>query len=225
MITQCSHCGGRAQHAPCRVARAARLFCSRECQFANRAVQGTAIPSSERLPDGIDAHGVDWRTIPSFPDYQASNSGSIRRSAAGRSNAVKIGKLMRTKVVNGYLFVTLLRESRPYTRSAHSMVCEAFHGAKPSVKHQAAHWDGIKANNAPGNLRWATGKENSEDQIRHGTQVRGESAGAAKFTEQQISAIRASYPNKSQQQLADSYGTSQSHIGRIVRREVWAHLP
>lgn len=205
--------------------RTTRHFCSRACQMANRASHGTAVPSNVRLPDGIDAAGVEWRTIPSAPNYQASDTGLVRRSAAGRSNAIKLGKLMSAKVYKGYRLVTVVKDDGPITIGVHRLVCEAFHGVAPSTDHVTAHWDGTRDNNKSSNLRWATHVENSADMERHGTRLRGEKAGSSKFTDADIQAIRAAYPQESQERLAKRFGTTQSHIGRIVRREVWAHLP
>lgn len=99
-----------------------------------------------------------WRTIPSYPKYEASKSGNIRR----KDTKYELNKYSNKK---GYLFVSL---RHVYTRSVgvHRLVTEAFRGVRPSRKHQAAHFDGNKQNNRWTNLRWATPRENCQDTVR-----------------------------------------------------------
>lgn len=52
-----------------------------------------------------------------------------------------------------------------FTETIHTLVCLAFHGPKPTPKHQVAHKDCNKMNNGYLNLRWATPKENIADSI------------------------------------------------------------
>lgn len=42
----------------------------------------------------------------------------------------------------------------------HILVCTAFHGPRPSPRHQVDHIDRDKWNNHPENLRWVTPREN-----------------------------------------------------------------
>lgn len=55
------------------------------------------------------------------------------------------------------------------TRNIHVMVCEVFHGPRPTPQHQVAHINGDRLDNRAANLRWATPSENIADQVRHGT--------------------------------------------------------
>lgn len=45
-------------------------------------------------------------------------------------------------------------------RKAHQLVCEAFHGPKPSPEAVVIHLDENALNNRPENLKWGTQKEN-----------------------------------------------------------------
>src|SRR6516164_11851118 len=78
-------------------------------------------------------------------------------------------------------------------RQASCLVCEAWHGRPPTEKHQVAHWDGNKANNHFGNLRWATPQENSHDCVRQGIDPVGVRKGRAKLSEADVREIRATY--------------------------------
>lgn len=46
------------------------------------------------------------------------------------------------------------------TYKVHQLVCEAFHGPKPSESSVCMHVDENAANNAPENLKWGSQKEN-----------------------------------------------------------------
>jgi HNH endonuclease len=71
---------------------------------------------------------------------------------------------------NGYLSIQLGRARRALV---HRLVLEAFVGKAPQGM-QCAHADGNRANNALGNLRWVTRKENEADKLRHGTRLSGD---------------------------------------------------
>lgn len=104
-------------------------------------------------------------------------------------------------------------------------LCEAFHGEPPTPAHQAAHWDGNCANDRADNLRWATRRENYQDQVRHGTSKRGEGHHIAILTDDIVHAIRAqSAGGAKQADLARQYGIGRSHIHQIINRRMWSHI-
>lgn len=201
-----------------RIEGAARHYCSRACQHAHRAIVGTAPPRSDFLPDDDE-----WLTIPSFPSYQASAAGSIRRSRSGRSNACILGKvLVGTPQPRGYLRYGLYRDDKVLFRNGHALVCEAFHGAPPTARHQAAHWDGVTANNRQDNLRWATPKENAEDCARHGRVLRGERHPNAKLSPALADNIRRLHAGgMSYETIGSGLGIGTATVGRVIRAESW----
>jgi len=116
-----------------------------------------------------------WKPIRIAPDYEVSSLGRVRRAVPD-----KCGR--RQKVLSqspcgrtGYPRVNLFVDGKRIVRYVHPLVCEAFHGKRPSRTHQAAHYDGSKDNNTADNLRWATPLENAQDSIRHGTRPKGDS--------------------------------------------------
>lgn len=131
---------------------------------------------------------IEWRVIPSFPLYEASSEGQIRRIGKQKPLVQVLRKKTRE-----YLFVTPSINSKKTNRSVHSLVCEAFHGIAPTNKHHAAHWDNNPANNSENNLRWATAVENESDKRRHGSALIGSKHHRARFTEEEIAVIRQQY--------------------------------
>lgn len=129
--------------------------------------------------------GEEWRPIPSYPGYFASSLGRIR----GPQRSI----IKPSIAHNGYLRMTVYLDGKQHYRAVSCLVCEAFNGPRPTPEHQAAHWDGRITNNAPGNLRWATPKENQEDRKRHGTRLFGEIHAMAKITDLQAEEIREAY--------------------------------
>jgi hypothetical protein len=102
-------------------------------------------------------------------------------------------------------------------RLVHVLVAEAFIGARPPG-HYCCHNDGNPANNRLDNLRWALPKENVADRIRHGTYQYGERNPNARFTDQQVAAMRVD--SRSLHEIAADYGIDAGylHMSRIGRR-------
>ena len=77
----------------------------------------------------------------------------------------------------------------------------------------------------PSHLFLATQKGNMRDMLKKGRDnyARGEKSGASKLTTKQILEIRKS--NLPQRILSKIYGVVQTQIGRIKRKERWAHVP
>ena len=186
---------------------------------------------------------VHWKTIPSFPDYEASEFGEIRNRRTGR--------ILKPCTPDRYAQLTLYRNAEPSLVHVHRAVCEAFYGAPPTSKHHAAHTDGDRTRNRADNLRWATAKENEADKLSHGTSrlgkpsavpvekrprgaahgrstkpeatARGERSGLSKLTVPEIVAIRRD--TRPRKIVASAYGVTVTMIGYIQRGISWAHIP
>lgn len=124
-----------------------------------------------------------WQTVPSFPSYQASSAGRIRK--AGKS-----GYVLTQSLDGDYLRVGLSHLNKKYTRRVHVLVCEAFHGKRPKGK-VVRHLDGNQQRNVPINLAYGTQKENIEDMKAHGTYTCGEDSLRAVLTQGQVDELRA----------------------------------
>lgn len=163
----------------------------------------------------------EWRTIPSFPNYEASSLGRVRR--IGRS------PLKASPNKKGYLKVCLYRagERRGHVKFVHFAVCEAFHGLKPDWASECAHGDGNKLNNCDWNLRWTDSAGNRADGIAYAS---GERASNVILTQEQVDEIRQRYAalkgvqrvrRGTRRLLADEFGVSESTIDAVTRGINW----
>lgn len=160
---------------------------------------------------------VEWRLCPSFPNHEVSEDGRVRNAVALRTRSRH--HLLRGGVEKGYLRYQLsLPDGSKHLVGAHALVCEAWHGPKPTPEHEPAHWDGNRLNNHFANLRWATKAENAADRVRHGTNSLGERNGFARLSDREVSEIIAA-PRSSygwQGRLAREYGVSPSLISKLL---------
>lgn len=174
--------------------------------------------------------------------YETSTKGNVRsvrrlmkmRVGGGKSfEEVRGGCVLKPfPKAHGYMFVTLRHAASEHAhkklqiRSVHSIVCEAFHGTRPSTKHQVNHKDGNKTNNAPDNLEWMTPIEN----IQHsafviGTHVKGSRCPASKLKESDIPAICTAFNSGTYiKDIARQYGVSTFVINSILSGKSWRHV-
>lgn len=106
------------------------------------------------------------------------------------------------------------------------LVCIARHGPPPSDKHEAAHncGNGHLGCVNPLHLRWATPHENQQDRVAHGTSNRGERAGLAKLTEEDVREIWQIKGTTPYPKIAEQFGVSASTISAIYNGYAWAWL-
>lgn len=129
-----------------------------------------------------------------------------------------------TILKNRYIQVEITNDGGERVKaSVHRLVCLSFHGEAPSEQHHAAHGDGDRSNNSETNLRWATAKENDEDQWRHGRHPFGETAPTAKLSTAAVIEIRAIGRSRKQRDLASEFKISQRQIGRILNGQSRRH--
>lgn len=176
-----------------------------------------------------------WRTIPSFPDYQASSLGRIRRATPRRNQLAKPAVLRLRMDPAGYAVVTLMRPihertpgdcTRSYTPArVCRLVCEAFHGPQPEDRPHAAHISGDPTDNRAKNLRWASAQENGADQYRHGTRALGVRCRQSKLTDDKVlEARRLRETGTTWQALADRYSVSVRAVRGAVQGASWRHV-
>lgn len=99
---------------------------------------------------------------------------------------------------------------------AHRAACLLAHGEPPAPDLDAAHSCRMKHCVNPRHLSWETRVENQADRLRDGTDARGERNPAARFTDEQVAAIRHQISQgRRGKDIAAEYGVRQSTISGI----------
>ncbi len=159
---------------------------------------------------------MNWKHIPSYELYEASDSGQIRNA---RNQRVLHPYLSN----NGYMTIKLNSYSKVIL--VHRAIITAFL-PNPLNKPYCNHKDGNKLNNNLENLEWCTGKENRIHAIKTGLikttkGIRSHS----KLDEGQVLTIRKCLADGMQcGPLAAYFKVSQTLISAIKRRVAWASL-
>ena len=152
-----------------------------------------------------------WTSIPGHPDYLINIKGEVY-------SLIQHKKLRPSTDQKGYRRL-ILKSGK--TRFIHRLVMQTFVGPCPEGK-EVCHNDGNPSNNCLHNLRYDTRSKNQLDRNRHGTFPKGEKTSSAKLTEQDIRSIRMD--SRSHRAIARDYGVVHGTIGRIKRKQNWAHV-
>jgi excisionase family DNA binding protein len=180
----------------------------------------------QALAEALRRDDRNWRPIIGFEGfYEVSNHGEVRRIARG--SGTYPGRLKKAQSnEDGYLFVCLYYGGHNRCRAllVHRAVAAAFLGPCPDG-HEVNHRDGVKTNNRPANLEYATSSENGRHAYRTGLQQRqeGESNHRAKLTTEQVADIRRRYQPRiySMARLAREFGVNKSTIQGIIAGRKW----
>lgn len=174
------------------------------------------------------AENMEWRISPTFPDYEVSDCGELRRSSAVANQPNR--RLRGYIDADGYLKYGIRDKlGRKTTALSHRLVAEAFIGPAPSPLHQVAHSNGSRILNIPSNLRWALLSENEEDRAIHGTRPTGIRNPKARLTDDDVRAIRKRYREIKEargkvSELDEQFGITRSQVIRIARGLAWSHV-
>lgn len=178
-----------------------------------------------------DLYGEIWKDIKHYEGwYQVSNKErvkSLQREIIFSSGSVRLqnSKLLKPRIANGYLGVTLTKNSMAKTISVHRLVAESFI-PNPKNKPHVNHKDGNKLNNHLYNLEWSTSKENIQHSWANNLSSprRGERCTWSILKDSDILEIREMGKSVTRKELAEKYGVSASFISRIILRKVWFHI-
>jgi hypothetical protein len=181
----------------------------------------------------------EWRTIPSFPEYEASSLGRVRSFDKyiphcrwpGFTQIVR-GRILSPCTNNwGYVNVHLSKDQKHYTKKAHRLVAEAFH-TNPENKPQVNHKNGIKDDNRAENLEWVTLSENAQHAVDTGlaklpwsAKAKGSENPSSKLDEAQVLEIREKLAQGNTcTALGLEYGLGHTTISCIKLRKTWKHI-
>lgn len=162
-----------------------------------------------------------WVNIAGFSDYQVSTHGRVRTWSKDRKKPL----VMKTTLSDsGYPQLSLYGNGVPVRKIVSRLVAEAFH-RRTGCRDQVNHIDGNKLNNQFTNLEWTTARENTDHALANNLVPRGERCGKAKLRNQDIWAIRRCRTEGfSYSRLAKKFGISISHVGAIIKKQVWTHI-
>lgn len=153
-----------------------------------------------------------WKQIPSFPNYEASNLGNIRRA--------KNGKIIKssTQDIRGYHQVSIYFEKRRYTKAVSRLIWEAFKGCP--CKKTIDHKDRDKKNNNIENLSCVSLKKN----IKNRSIYRGKN----KYNLTKEIKIKIIQGLRSKElttwSVAKIYGIPPNYIQTVMKRGTWDKL-
>jgi hypothetical protein len=101
---------------------------------------------------------------------------------------------------------------------AHRYMCVLIHGEPPSDKHQASHSCGRGHEKCvnPRHISWKTPSGNQLDRRSHGTTKRNRYGPTGRLTIFQAEEIRRLRPHKTQDELANMFGTSRGNVQFIL---------
>ena len=104
-----------------------------------------------------------WKDIKGYEGlYQVSNLGRIKSFNYWNQGKIRILKLRFHK--EGYLIVSLNKNTKTKIKFVHRLIAEAFI-PNPENKPEIDHINGIRDDNRIENLRWVTRKENMNNEL------------------------------------------------------------
>lgn len=170
-----------------------------------------------------------WKPIPGFSRYEASNLGNLRSLNYKKTGNVK---LIKPALSGGYLKTMFLSDDgKYYSWTVHKWVALAWLG--PRMEFEVNHKSGVKTDNRVDNLEYCTRSEN----ILHGFKLGlhkprlGTKNNLSVLTEEQVKEIRDHVKNFNgryygRKELALKYDVSECTIKEVVnrRRNIWSHV-
>jgi hypothetical protein len=107
----------------------------------------------------------EYKIISGFENYSVSNFGNVMNNQTSKVLKGRPDK-------DGYLQVSLYKDSKPHMKIVHRLVAQAFI-PNPNNKPCVDHIDNNKQNNNVNNLRWATVQENTHNKSKHKNNTSG----------------------------------------------------
>jgi hypothetical protein len=169
----------------------------------------------------------EWRDVKCTQNFlQVSNTGKARRKPRpliykdGRKGTLPAAYLRCTIGSNGYSYISFGGKKF----AMHRIVAETFldEPVEKFAKQTVNHKNGIKTDNRPENLEWATYSKNNNHARNLGLNAQhGENTNFSKYTDQFIDAVRNVYSEykPTYEKLGKMFGLTGCHARQIVKFE------
>ena len=163
----------------------------------------------------------EWRSIPGYPGYEASNLGRIRSLRSGEARILKQHKSQK-----GYLRANIKHENgKRHCQNVHRFIALAFI-PNPEKLPEVNHINGIKDDNVVENLEWCTSSENH----LHAYRVLGKKSAVkgkhfnreAKLSPTEVRIIRTTSLGLSE--LAEYFGVDQSTVFNVRKKKTYKYV-
>lgn len=173
----------------------------------------------------------EWREIPGYPGYEASDDGRVRsveRVQPNPSPSSRGGvRVLKERVLRpavdkrtGRVKHRLCIDGVMHSAFTHALVCAAFHGPRLEGA-QTRHLNGDHTDNRAANLAWGTPRENAADTVRH--VAAGKTNKSFKLKAEEVRAIRKSKDRN--RDLAKQYPhVAPSLISMIRSNKIWVGI-
>lgn len=156
---------------------------------------------------------IEWREIPSFPNYEASNTGLIRRA--------KNGEVLKQRDIDmnrPYQIVSLFYNKKKYTKKVSRLIWEAFNDCACGMTID--HIDQNKTNNNLSNLRCISIADNHKNRTIYKSRNKYNLTDGIKI--EIISNYRVG--KWSTWDIMKKYNLTSNYITSVIKRGSWDKL-
>lgn len=156
---------------------------------------------------------IIWKTIPDYPNYEASNDGRIRRALNGRELKTQYQDMRK------YCQVSLFYNKKKYLKKVARLVWAAFNGCDCALTID--HIDKDKSNNHISNLRCVSNIENLQTRT-----IYRKKTNQYNLTIEDKIKIVSKYRNKewSTWDISKLYGIPPNYLQITFKRGSWDKL-
>lgn len=151
-----------------------------------------------------------WKVIPNFENYEASNTGQIRKAKTGYIKPQQIDN-------RGYKVITLWMSGKKYCKKVARLVWAAFNGCDCGLT--VDHIDQDKFNNNLANLRCISNKDNCNNRTIYNRHT----SNKYNLTDEIRGEImhKLVHEKTTTHKIWKDYGIPTNYMGSVIKRGTW----